>query len=342
MTDGYHRNSHAHNGEEQGYEPYSWGSFAFGIMLGVILVYIFAVRPSEEHLHELNIRVSRLDRTVEKLTKATETVDGTVDLLSQLAKQKELTEQVQVVADMNEKLIVQFSRLSAMNLDLHKSEVTLDRIASLHGRVAQQYPNAIQAEQAFNQLANLQSEILLTQKDSRQANASLADLLNLQERIVQQAGNARLADLVLKNVFAMQDELVAEQDRTEKARRVANNMIQIEADLICQTEDSQFAVQSLDQLLTMQRKLNRAASTMEDGQSIVGELLARGRSLKQASSPSSRVDPLRVLQTLATQMKPKYLFPMNPSELQRLADRMTQSAPRYVADLVVPNGAEVR
>lgn len=342
MTDGYQKNSHGYDREEQGYEPYSWGSFAFGIMLGVILVYIFAVRPSEEHLHELNIRVSRLDRTVEKLTKATETVDGTVDLLSQLAKQKELTQQVQVVAEMNEKLKAEFSRLSAMNLEIYEAEVALDRVASLHSRVADQYPMALKAEQAFNQLANLQSQALLSQNDSRRANASLADLLNLQQRLVQQAEDARLADLVLKNVFAMQDDLVAGQDRTEKARRVANNMIQIEADLICQTEDSQFAVQSLDQLLTMQRQLNRAGRTTEVGPSIVGELVAQGENLKRNLSPSSPVNPWRVLQTLAKQMTPQQLLPINPSELQRLANHLTQGAPPYVADLVAPVAAKVR
>lgn len=342
MTDGYRRNSQGYDGEEQGYEPYSWGSFAFGIMLGVILVYVFAVRPSEEHLHELNIRVSRLDRTVEKLTKAKETVDGTVDLLSQLAKQKELTEQVQVVADMNEKLKAQFSRLSTMNADIHEAQVALDRIASLHTRVSDQYPVAIQAEQAFNQLVNLQSQVLLSQKDSRLASSSLSDLLHLQQRIVQQAEDARLADMVLKNVFAMQDDLIDGQHLAEKARRVANNMIQIETDLICQTEDSQFAVQSLDQLLTMQRKLNRAGRTMEDGQSLVGELLAQGQNLKPSSSPSSLASPWHALQTLAAQMAPKRLLPMSSSELHRLADHLSQGAPQYVADLVAPTAAEVR
>ncbi|PQO44485.1 hypothetical protein C5Y93_18925 [Blastopirellula marina] len=311
-------------------------------MLGVILVYVFAVRPSEEHLHELNVRVSRLDRTMQKLTRATDTIDGTVDLLTQLERQKELTDQVKVVAEMNEKLKAQFCRLSAMSLDIHEAEVTLDRITSLHHRVADHYPVALKAEQTFNQAANLQSQILLSGNDFRRADVALTDLLHMQKQIVQQSDSARMADQVLSNILAMQNDLVANQNRTQKARLVADNMIQIEADLICQMGDSQFAVQSLEQLLTMQKQLNRAGNTMEDGQSILGELLAQERNLKPSSSPSSQVDPWKVIQTVVSQTLPKQVLPINSQELFRLANRLTQDAPPYVADLVAPAASEVR
>lgn len=335
MSDGY-RNF---DGDEHAYEPYSWGSFAFGIILGVVLVYVFAVRPSEEQLHDLNIRVSRLDRSVEKLSKAATTVSGTNDLLASLEEQKQLTQRVSAV---NDQLLAQFQRLTAMELAMHEAEVTLDRISSLHDRVASQYPAAIQAEHAFNQSANLNSQLILAQGDVRKAKLTLADLVNLQDRLVLQAQQAKQADLVLQNVFAMQQDLVDGQSRTKKARQVANDMIQIEADLICQMGDSQFAVQSLEQLLTMQKQLNRAGRDMEEAQTTVGELLARLGSPTPASSPSSSVSPWKVIQSLSSQVSQQRLLPMNQSELHRLAEHLTQGAPPAVAELVAPSAAKVR
>lgn len=335
MSDGY-RN---HDGDEHGYEPYSWGSFAFGIILGVVLVYVFAVRPSEEQLHDLNIRVSRMDRTVEKLSKAASTVGDTNDLLATLEEQKRLTQRVSAV---NDQLLAQFQRLTSMELAMHEADVTLDRISSLHNRVADQYPSAVQAEHAFNQSANLHTQLILAQGDVRKAKLTLADLVNLQDRLVLQAEQAKQADLVLENVFAMQQELVEGQSRTEKARRVADHMIQIEADLICQSGDSQFAVQSLEQLLTMQKQLNRAAHEMEDAHSTVGEFLARLGSPTPALSPSSHASPWKVIKSLANQVSQQRVLPMNAVELHRLAEHLTQGAHPAVANLVAPNAAKVR
>ncbi|GAA4419826.1 hypothetical protein [Bremerella cremea] len=334
MRDGY-RNTHDYDGEEHGYEPYSWGSFAFGIILGVILVYIFAVRPSEEQLHDLNIRVSRMDRSVEKLGKAAKTITGTNDLLVSLEQQKDLAQRVSTI---NDKLLAQFARLSKIELAMNDAEVTLDRIASLHDRVAQQYPAAIQAENVFNQSASLNSQLILAQDDVRRAKLTLADLVNMQNNVLLQAEHSKRADLVMSNIFAMQRELAENASRTEKARRVADQMIQIEADLICQTGDSQFAVQSLEQLLTMQKQLNRAGRTMEDGQSTVGELVAREQNPQPASSPSSLGAPWKAVQSLTTQQR---LLPINAVELQRFVKHLTQDAPPYVADLVAP-AAKVR
>ena len=272
MREGYGNHPHEHDGEEQGYEPYSWGSFAFGIILGVILVYIFAVRPSEQQLHDLNIRISRLDRTVERLSKAAKTVTGTNDLLTSLKQQKEMADQLSMI---NDKLVAQFDRLSKIEVAMNDADVALDRISSLHDRVADQYADAIEAETVFNQAANLNSQLILAQGDVLRARSTLADLVNMQNQVLVHAEHSKQANLVLNNIFAMQDDLVDGQARTDKARQVADNMIQIEADLICQSGDSQYAVQSLEQLLTMQKQLNRAGLKMEDGQPSVGELMVR-------------------------------------------------------------------
>lgn len=232
-------------------EPFGWGAFSFGIIFGVLLVYFVAVRPSKENISTLELRVSRLDRTLKELVDIKGSVGTTNDLLSSLKNQAELTqhatESLKQSKLLNERIVSAASRTN-------QAHMSLSRLTRLNDEIQRHSDKVDGSLNALSALGHVQDTLI---HQDGLTSASLAALTNvdiLRTKVLDMQQQLTEAEVALDRMSSLHSRMTNEYDSALNAESTANQWMNMQDQLLIVGTDIPAASRALTDLVRLKDK----------------------------------------------------------------------------------------
>lgn len=234
------------------FEPFGWGSFAFGILLGVVVVYMIAVRPSQRQMASLEIQVARLDRNMDRLVDARGGAEEAQDLLSLLRAQGDLAAEArQVVANqalLQEGILAQSNQVYA-GLD------AIGMLEHLQTRLRHQQGMTAESLAAMATIDRLNSKVGSIRGRLPETEVSLDRIANLHDRLRDQYPSALEAEDVVNQFLNVQSQLLMAQQESKAAGQGLGELVRLKEKLLQQADQARSADMVLDNIIAMQQEM---------------------------------------------------------------------------------------
>ncbi|MEX2357436.1 MAG: hypothetical protein WEE51_03840 [Pirellulaceae bacterium] len=299
------------------FEPFGWGSFAFGILLGVAVVYLIAVRPSQRQVASLEIQISRLDRNMDRLVDARGGAEEAHDLLSLLRAQGDLAAEArQVVADqalLQEGLIAQSDQVYA-GLD------AIGMLEHLQTRLRHQQGMTAESLAAMAAIDRLNSKVGTIRGRLPETEVSLDRIANLHDRLRDQYPSALEAEDVVNQFLNVQSQLLMAQRQSKAAGQGLGALVRLQEKLLQEADQARSADLVLDNVIAMQREMLEIShrSTMAK----LATEPVQGTPVQQVSMTNQREEALAHLGKWKRGMQA--LMPRNLTEATALLDALAR------------------
>jgi len=292
------------------FEPFGWGSFAFGILLGVVVVYMIAVRPSQRQVASLEIQVARLDRNMDRLVDARGGAEDAHDLLSLLRAQGKLAAEARrVVADqalLQEGLIAQSNQVYAgldaigmlehlqtrlrhqqgMTAESLAAMATIDRLNSKVGSIRGRLP---ETEVSLDRIANLHDRLRDQYPSALEAEDVVNQFLNVQSQLLMAQRESKAAGQGLTELVRLKEKLLQQADQVRSADLVLDNTLAIPQELaaVAQSAELANAIASLERLTATLAKVSEHADDARRADLVLDNIIAMQREMVEISNRST-------------------------------------------------------
>ncbi len=237
---------------------------AFAVVLPVLLVHLFVVKPMTTHLTQLRGQVTKLERQVESLSDQSETAEKTASLLVSLTDQE-------VTIDRAEEALKRMANLQQrLAIGLNQAELSLAKLDKLD-----QFRKQIDYQVVMVDQANRVSKQISTKLSNVSANHS---------RTIVAADRIESASDSLEVLIGLEKRLNSPLIATEEASDRLDSLVTLKESLLDQTENLPEAFDTLELLVALNNDITRATRVFEPLQRMLADLVLLEPSIARVAS----------------------------------------------------------